>query len=280
MQFDPELWTRSLREIVSILVAWLPRLAGALVWLGLGWVIAWLAQFILAGLLRRIGLDKLLERAGAAQFLTTAGFNPSVSKLIARLVYWLVLLVFVLAATESLGMSRVVETLGGMVGYLPNVLAAVLILLFGGLMARVVGDAVGGLTTRAGVGTGPVLGQLVRYALLAFVIILALEQLKVQTTLLTAAAIAIIAATALTLALAFGLGNRELAHNILAGFHAKEAFKVGQQVEIKNHIGRLVSIGTVKTVIETADGLLSLPNSVLTDENVTIFIDRADRTEA
>lgn len=277
MQFDPELWTRSLREIVAIMAAWLPRLAAALVWLFLGWVIAWLVQFILAGLLRRIGLDKLLERAGAAQFLKNAGFDPSVSKLIARLIYWLVLLIFILAATESLGLSRVVETLGGLVRYLPNVLAAVLILLFGGLLARVVGDAVGGLTTQAGVGTGPLLGQLVRYALLAFVAILALEQLQVQTTLLIAAAIAIIAATALTLALSFGLGNRELARNILAGFHAKDAFKIGQQLVLKNRSGRLVRIGTVKTVIETDAGLLSLPNSVLTDEEVTIV---PDRTEA
>lgn len=277
MQFDSELWTRSMREIVTILAAWLPRLAGALIWLILGWVTAWVVQFILAGLLRRVGLDKLLERAGASRFLSKAGFDPSVSKLIARLIYWLVLLVFILAATESLGLSRVVETLGGLVRYLPNVLAAVLILLFGGLLARVVGDTVGGLTSQAGVSTGTLLGQLVRYALLAFVGILALEQLQVQTTLLIAAAIAIIAATALTLALSFGLGNRELAHNILAGFHAKDAFKIGQQLVIKNRSGRLVRIGTVKTVIETDAGLLSLPNSVLTDEEVTIV---PDRTEA
>ncbi len=280
MQFDPELWTRSLREIVAIMAAWLPRLAGALIWLILGWVIAWVVQFILAGLLRRIGLDKLLERAGAARFLTNAGFDPSVSKLIARLIYWLVLLVFILAATESLGLSRVVETLGGLVRYLPNVLAAFLILLFGGLLARVAGDAVGGLTAQAGVSTGTLLGQLVRYALLAFVAILALEQLQVQTTLLIAAAIAIITSTALTLALAFGVGNRELARNILAGFHAKDAFKPGQQLKIRDRTGRLVSIGTVKTVIETTDGLLSLPNSVLTDEEVTIFSDRPDQTES
>jgi small-conductance mechanosensitive channel len=276
MQFDPELWTRSLREIVTILAAWLPRLLGALVWLVLGWVVARLAQFILAGLLRRIGLDRLLERAGVSQLLANAGFDPSASKLIARLVYWLVLLIFVLAATESLGLSRVVDTLSGVVEYLPNVLAAVLILLFGGLLARVAGDAVGGLATQAGVATGPLLGQLVRYVLLAFVAILALEQLQVQTTLLIAAAIAIVASTALTLALAFGLGNRELARNIMSGFHAKEAFNAGQHLKIGDRMGRLVSIGTVKAVIETEAGLLSLPNSVLTDEEVTIVSDRTE----
>lgn len=284
MNFDPELWTRSLREIVTILAGWAPRLLGAVVWLTLGWVTAWLVQFILAGTLRRVGLDKLLERAGVAQFLSNAGFDPSASKLLARLIYWLVLLVFVLAATESLGLSRVVETLSGLVGFLPNVLAAVLILLFGGLLARVAGDAVGGLAAQGGVSTGPLLGQLVRYALLAFVAILALEQLQVQTTLLIAVAIALIASTALTLALAFGLGTRELARNIMAGFHAKESFTTGQHLQIHgkgggDRAGRLRNIGTVKSVLETEAGLLSLPNSVLTDEAVLIVAEHPQQPE-
>jgi len=270
MPFDSELWTRSLSEIVRTIAAWAPRLAGALIWLVIGWVVARLAQFILAGLLRRLGLDRLTARAGADRVLADAGLESSASQLIARLVYWLVLLVFVLAATESLGLSRVVDTLGGLVSYLPNVLAAALILLFGGLLARFVGDAVGGVATQAGVSAGAMLGQAVRYALFVFVAILALEQLQVQTTLLTTTAIALIAATALTLALSFGIGSRELAHNIMAGFHAKEAFNAGQRLKVRGHTGRLVSIGSVKTVIETDGGLISLPNSVLTNEEVTI----------
>jgi hypothetical protein len=148
MPFDSDLWTRSLSDIVRTIAAWAPRLVGALVCLVIGWAVARLALFILAGLLRRLGLDRLTERAGADRVLSDAGLESSASKLIARLVYWLVLLVFILAATESLGLSRVVDTLGGLVGYLPNVLAAALILLLGGLLARFVGDAVGGVSSR------------------------------------------------------------------------------------------------------------------------------------
>lgn len=272
MEFDPELWTRSLREIFTIMAGWLPRLAAALVWLLLGWLVARLAQFMLRGALRRVGLDKLVERAGGSAMLSKAGLDRPASQVIARLVYWLVLLVFVLAATESLGLSRVVDTLSGLVDYLPKVLVAVLIVLFGGLLARVAGDTVGGLAGQAGVSTGKLLGQLVRYGLLAFVVILALEQLQVQTTLLIAAAIALVGATALTLALSFGLGTRELARDITAGLHAKEVFHVGQKLKLRSRTGRLVSIGTVKTVIETETDheLLSLPNRVLIEEEVTI----------
>jgi small-conductance mechanosensitive channel len=215
-------------------------------------------------------LDKIAERVGATQILTDAGWEPSASRLIARIVYWIILLVFVLGAAESLGLRGVVNTLEGLIAYLPSVLAAALIVLIGSLIARVVGDAVGALAAQAGVSAGAALGQAVRYVLLAFVIILALEQLGIETTLLTTVATALITATALALALAFGLGSRDLASNIMAGLHAKESFSVGQQVDVSGHIGRLASIGPVKTVIETEAGMVSLPNSVLTDDAVTV----------
>lgn len=271
MPFDPEFWTQIWGDFVVGAMAWLPRLLGAIVWLLLGWGVARLAQYILASLLRRLGLDRISERVGATQVLTDAGLEPSASRLIARLVYWIILLVFVLGAAESLGLQGVVNTLEGLVAYLPSVLAAALIVLIGGLIARVVGDAVGALSRQAGVRAGAALGQGVRYVLLVFVIILALEQLGIQTTLLTTVATVLIAATALALALAFGLGSRELARNIMAGLHARESFREDQQVAVDGHAGRLVSIGPVKTVIDTDAGLVSLPNVTLTEEAVTVI---------
>jgi small-conductance mechanosensitive channel len=127
------------------------------------------------------------------------------------------------------------------------------------------------MATQAGVAAGPALGQIVRYTLLVFTIILALGQLGIQTDLLTIAASALVIATTLALALAFGFGSRDLARNIMAGYHAKEAFQEGQQLSVRNHSGHLVSIGTVKSVIKTEKGMVSLPNSVLTEEEVTVM---------
>ena len=106
---------------------------------------------------------------------------------------------------------------------------------------------------------------------MVFTIILALSQLGIQTDLLTIAASALVIAITLALALAFGFGSRDLARNIMAGYHAKETFQEGQQLSARGHSGQLMSIGTVKSVIKTEDGLVSLPNSVLTDEEVTVL---------
>ncbi|MBS1253656.1 MAG: Small-conductance mechanosensitive channel [Anaerolineales bacterium] len=270
---NPDFWTQTVSGILGDIMAWLPSLVGAVLLIIAGVVIGRLIQAFLGGLLRRVGLDRAASRAGATEVLTDAGLDPSVSYLVARLVYWVILLVFVLAAAESLGLQGVADMISGLVAYLPSVLAAALILLLGGLIARLIGDAVGALAIQTGIQAGPVMGQAVRYVLLIFVIILALEQLGVETTLLTTATIALVGATALALAVAFGLGSRELARNIMAGFHAKEEFTIGQTLSVRGHTGRLVSVTSVKTIIETEDGHVSLPNSALTDEEVTIVSD-------
>ncbi len=278
MPWETESWTRLQAQVLDGIAVWLPNLLGALLLLVLGWVIGRVAQFSVAGVLRRLGVDKLAERAGIGDALAKAGWSASVSEVLARLVYWLILLVFLLAAVESLGLPGVTGTLGGLVSYLPHVLAAAVIVLIGSLLARVVGDGVGALAVQSGMTTGPVLGQLVRYVLVIFAVILAMEQLGVETTLLVTASIAVIAASALALALAFGLGNRELARNIMAGFHVREEFKPGQQLTVGRHQGRLLSIGPVKSVLETAEGQVSLPNAALIDEAVIVVL-AEDSTE-
>ncbi|MGB7876875.1 MAG: hypothetical protein WBL25_21025 [Anaerolineales bacterium] len=271
MPFDPQFWTNLWEETLRAVVIWLPNLLGALVLLLVGWLVARLVQFVIGGLLRRLRLDTLTERVGISRILSNADLDPSMSNLLARLAYWLILFVFVLAAAESLGLIGVTEMLNRLVGYLPNVLAAALILLFGSLVAQVIGDTLGKMTAEAGVTAGSALGQVVRYTLLIFAIILALGQLGIQTDLLTIAASALVIATALALALAFGYGSRELARNIMAGYHARESFEEGQQLSLRGHSGQLMAIGTVKSVIKTGKGMVSLPNSALTEEEVTVL---------
>jgi hypothetical protein len=270
MPLDPQFWSQIFSDILVAVVTWLPKLLASFVLLLVGWLIARLSQFFLAGLLRRLGFDRFAERAGVAHILTEMGLESSAANLLARVVYWLILLVFLLAAAESVGFLGITDTISSLIAYLPSVLAAALVLLLGSLLARVVGEAVTALANQSGMASGPVWGQAVRYVLIVFAAILALEQLGVATTLLTTVTIALIAATALALALAFGLGNRDLARNIMAGFHAKETFAPGQKLIVRGHAGRLVMIGPVKSVLETTGGQVYLPNIALIDEDVIV----------
>lgn len=271
MPFNPQFWTELWEDTIGAVVMWLPNLLGALALLVIGWLVARLAQFLIRGLLQRLRLDALTERVGISRTLSNAGVEPSVSNLMARLTYWLILFVFILAAVESLGLIGFADTINQLVGYLPNVLAAALILLLGSLIAQVVGDALREMANQAGIAAGAALGQVTRYTLLIFAVILALAQLGIQTDLLIIAASSLLIATSLALALAFGIGSRDLARNIMAGFHARESFEAGQQLNVRGHSGELKSIGTAKSWIKTSNGMVSLPNAVLMEEEVTVL---------
>jgi small-conductance mechanosensitive channel len=276
MSLDPESWGQFWSDFWSQVAAWLPSLIGALVLLILGWLVASLGGAVVRGLLRRLGLDRLAERTGVSGALVEMGLDGSASRLLGRLIYWSILLLFVLAAAESLGLPGVSETLRSLVSYLPNVLASALILLLGGFLARIIGDATGALAIQSGIDSGAALGQAIKYTILALTVILALQQLGIQTALLVMVSVVLIAAVALALALAFGLGSRELARNIMAGFHAKEMFTPGQTLTVRDHTGQLISIGTSTSLLETKVGRVSIPNQVLVNEEVLIASQAGD----
>jgi len=271
--FNIEFFQRIFNRIGNDILGWLPTVGGALLLLLLGWIVGRLIQAFLTGLLKRLGLDRLTGKLGISQTLDKAGFGPSVARIVGRFAYWLVLLFFILAAAESLGLEVVAQTFRGFLAFLPQVVVAAIILLFGNLFAKIIGDTIGALAVKSEIAAGDIVGTTIRYILLVFVVILALEQLHVQTAMLTNAALALIGALALALAIAFGSGTRTLAQNIMAGFYVKDEFKVGQKVKVHQHSGEIISMGTVKTTLKVKEQRISLPNSVLTEEEVSIVSD-------
>jgi small-conductance mechanosensitive channel len=267
---NSDFWNDALGRILTDVMGWLPSLAGGLGLLLAGWLLAHLVRFVVGGLLRRLGLDLRARRAGASDVLFRSGMDPSASRLLGHLMYWIVLLVFVLAAAESFGVRGLAGTMGALIAYIPKVLAATFILLLGGVIAKVVGEAIGALAGRTDSRTGVVMGQAAHYGLLLVVVLLALDQLGVDTQLLNTVTIVLLSAAAFALAVALGFGSRELARNIMAGLHAKDEFAIGQTLRVRTHTGRLVSIGPVKSVIQTSTGRVSLPNAMLAEEEVMI----------
>lgn len=234
-------------------------------------MIARLIQAILVRLLRCLGIDRLAERTGISSGLTSIGLQNTLSFLLARITYWLILLFFILLALGALGLSDVVlTTLNSFFAFLPRLVTATIIFLVGAFIARIAGDAISAVSLQANVPSGRVLGQAVRYSILLVTLILALEELGVQTTILTTIVLIIVAAVGFGLALAFGIGNRRLAHSIMASFHAREEFVQGQLLTVGQYTGGLVRIGATKTLLDTGSEQVSLPNIILLDKVVRL----------
>ena len=189
----------------------LPRLAVALVVLLIGWFIAKAARFAVAKGLRAINFHVLTERAGMDGFLRDGGIQASVTEILALLVYWLVILAALLIGFQSLGLTYVTDLLSKVVLFVPRVMVAVLILAFGAYFARFIGNAVCVYCRNVHIQDAELLGRLAQYAVLVFVILIALDQVGIGGEIVRQTFLIVLAGVVFALALAFGLGGRDWA---------------------------------------------------------------------
>ena len=191
--------------------AFVPRLAIALVVVLAGWLIAKTVRFAVTKALRAINFNVLTERAGLDNFLRQGGWGGDTSSLFGVLAYWLVILAALLVAFNGLGLSYIADLLGRVVWFVPNLFVALLVLAFGSYFARFVGEAVSSYFRGAQLRDAVLLGQIARYAVMAFVILIALDQIKVGGDIVRESFLVVLAGVVFALALAFGLAGKDWA---------------------------------------------------------------------
>jgi small-conductance mechanosensitive channel len=205
---------QALANAVGLILAFIPRLIGFLVILLVGWLISWAVQAAVTGILRRVGFDRLSERTGFSRLSQNMGIRMDAAGLLGKIVYWFLFLIFLVAAADALGIAAISNVLNMIVGYLPNVFAAVLVLFVGALVGNLAGDLVRRLTTR--MGNSAFLGNLVRWGVLGFAALIALEQLDIAPALMNILFAAVAGGLAIAFGLAFGLGGQDTARRLLS----------------------------------------------------------------
>ncbi|MDX1638821.1 MAG: hypothetical protein R3281_12680 [Balneolaceae bacterium] len=197
------------------LAGFLPKLIGALIILILGWIIAKLIKAGAIRLLKLVRMDKITEKAKIDQFLEEGGTEKSAIEIIGVLIYWLIMLVVILAGFNTLGLEVASELFNQIILYIPNVIVAVLVLIFGIYLASFIAQVVVTYLKNVGIQNADFLGKLTQAAIILFVASLALSQLNIGQELVTNAFLLLFGAICLALALAFGLGGREWASDII-----------------------------------------------------------------
>jgi small-conductance mechanosensitive channel len=245
---------------------WLPNLLGAALILLIGWGVASLLYTLTDKLLDAVRFDSLMHRAHIDEAISRSGVRIDPSNLIASLVKWTVLLVAFMMAAENLGLTQVSMGISAILGYIPNVIAAVVILGLGMLLANFVSSLVRGAAGSAGVRASDMLADLSYWSIIVFATLGAVAQLNIAPALVQTLYTAVIAALALAAALAFGLGLRDQAQDVVAGRALMDQIHEGDEIALENVSGRIQKIGPVKTLILGQDGSkLSVPNHFLTE---------------
>jgi small-conductance mechanosensitive channel len=262
-------WT-GLTAGLAAFYAFVPHLIGAILILLIGWGVSSLLYTLTDKILDTLRFDALMARIGVDDAIARSGVRIEPSNLVATLVKWAVLLVTFMMAAEQLGLTQVSLGIAAILAYIPNVIAAVVILTLGILLANFVSGLVRGTGARLGVRASEILADLSYWAIVVFAALGAIGQLNIAPTLVQTLYTAVIAMIALAGALAFGLGLRNQARDVVAGRAIMDQLHVGDEVTLSQGSGRIEKIGTVKTLIMTASGLLSIPNHMLTDEVLRI----------
>ena len=201
----------SLSNALNSFLAAIPLVIGALIIIVIGWIIAGVFARVVTELLRRAGADRLFaEHGGAVYGSRSKTFKPSV--VAGELVKWLVRLVFLVAASNVLGLTQVSILLNDVLLWIPNLIVAAIILLVAPLLARFVRSAIEVGAGQMGFSNAPLLGRIAEIAIVAFAVIIAINQIGIAANLVNILFIGVVAALALAFGLAFGLGGRPMFH--------------------------------------------------------------------
>lgn len=252
-------------NVAGATIEFLPKLIGALAVLLLGWLIAKILRAVLVRSVQ-VSLDALLERSGLMEALERASISAQPSQIVGGVAYWLVLILFVMGAAEIIGLTAVTSAITRILGYIPNVISAALVLAAGVFLARFIGNVVTSAASAAGLSYAKGLGAVAQTSIVVMVVVVTLEQLGVDTQILITVITVTVAAITAGMGLSFALGSRDIVSGILAGHYLRQSLPEGERVEVDGRRGIVEQIGPISTTFRDGTSKWSIPNRRLMDE--------------
>jgi len=271
---NPLDWFEKFRESVehslSTIVDFIPKLLGALLLLGAGYLLARMLGAATAALLKVLGFNRLLAKTPIQSLLDKAQSDKTSADILGLLVFWLIFLLFGISATEAIGLSAVSSALTEFAFYLPRIGVAILIIVLGMLAASYIKDMIGLACTSAGVTQGMVVSQTFYVAAILVVFVTAINELGIDTTLLNSTIMIAFGGLIAGAALSFGLGARGAVSNLIAAHYLQPVFRVGQTIRVDEIHGQIIAMTPVAIVVDTPDGRVIVPAGRFQESSATI----------
>lgn len=208
-------WTEGFISAISTALSQLfsavPYIIGALLILVVGWIVAGLVGTLVVKLARAVKVDTVGDKIGVNRFLERSGTKMHASNIFGEIVKWVIRLVFIEMAAAQLGMAQVTQIINQILAFIPNIVVAILVLGVGAFLGQVLGGIARGFAAESNVGKPELAAKIVNVAVLAFAVIAALNVLDIAPVVVNTLYIGLVAAIAIAMGLAFGLGGRDTA---------------------------------------------------------------------
>jgi len=214
-------FSQSFQSVWYNVIVYLPNIIIAVIIFLAGWLTGTVLGHWIDKIIKMIKLDRLLGHLGLDRVMERGGYSLNSGAFLGGLVKWFVILAFLVASVDVLGLSQVNVFLGQIIGYIPNIIIASLILIVGAFLADFLGHLISGSARASGVKEGRLIGTIVRWAIWIFSLLAALTQLGIAAVLFQTLWTGIVAALALAFGLAFGLGGKDAAANLIDRFSGR-----------------------------------------------------------
>lgn len=266
--------TAKLEHTISLaledIIAALPGLAAALLLLVVGWLVA---RFVRAVTLKLLALfNQLLERVLSGRSRAVVYFSAGITKLVAGILFWITLFIFVTAALNTAGFTGVAAWLERVVEFLPGIVTGGLIILVGYILANLVRDLTLAAAHAAEFTEAVIISRLAQVITLTTAIIIGLDQIGIDVTFLSTMLGISAAALLFGFALAFGLGARTLVSNLIAAHHLRDILEPGQNVRIGEWEGSVLEVSPTAVILDTEAGRTSVPAKLYQEQAVILLL--------
>lgn len=260
----------SLTKSTKLLIEFLPKLVGAVLLVVAGFVVGRLVSIGLTRLFQYIDMDRFLSKTAIQTVLERTGSQKTASHILGILGFWVVFLLFLVSATEILGLVIISEALTGFAYFLPKVGLAVLILVLGLFAANFLKEVISVACTSAGVTQGPLVAQTFYVGMALLVVVTVINELGIDTTILNYLIVLLVAGFIAGVALSFGLGAKSAIGNLIAAYYLHPVLKVGQKVRMGHVSGEVLSITPVAVIVQTKEGRILVPASQFSETTTVI----------
>jgi hypothetical protein len=266
-----EILINTFNTLINQFIDFVPRLMGCFVILIVGYLVAKGVAVLVKNVLGRVGFDRIGEKLNEISIVKQLKTEIKLSEIIAKVLYYFILLVFLTAATETLGVDAITSMVLSIVNFIPQLIAAAIMLQVGIMLADVIKNTVTSLCKSFNIPSAKLIGNIVFIFFLIITFISALGQIGIETALLESSFNLILGGIVAAFAIGYGIASRDVLANMIAALYSRNKYKEGQIVKLDDVKGIITHIDSVSVSIQGTEATVVLPLQLFQSKKVEIF---------
>jgi small-conductance mechanosensitive channel len=260
-----------LTELVKSFGQAIPSIIAAFTVAVVGSIVASMLGKLITQLLSKTGVDALADKINQIDFISSYNIKILPSRLIGKIVYYILMLVVLIIATDLLGMPAVSQLVRDLINYVPILISGVIVLLFGLVIADAVKDATATACKSLGIPSGKIIANFLFYFIFLTALISALSQAKIDTDFIKSNLNILLGAAVGAFGLGYGLASKDMMSNFLASFYSRDKIKMGDLVAIDGVKGVIIDMDNTSLALQLEESVVIIPLSKVATSKVEIF---------